>query len=284
MDIKYVCSSCFKIYAHATSLSRHVNIYHRNRRHTCSICQLGFKRVESLRTHERRIHGKTGDNPNPSNRQTTVTAPLNTAISEEVFQTPTFELTCTGNLSIHDRLGTNSIQPIEEKTYLQDPVEEDMDFLEDIFEGAQIFVDECAKEEQIRLNKDSLPQTQAILHNNWETPQCTRKRTNCTTTTNALFSLVTNYTNMLITTKENNTFCNLKGSEFISSIPNKTLYSENELQCSSLPQSAPLRHYRHLYRRGNSLKGPAIDCQTRNFFTYRVGLPNKNPLHSLTNR
>ena len=50
-----------------------------------------------------------------------------------------------------------------------------MDFLEDIIEGAQIFVDECAKEEQIRLNKDSLPQTQAILHNNWETPQSHEK-------------------------------------------------------------------------------------------------------------
>ena len=136
-------------------------------------CQLGFKRVESLRTHERRIHGKTGDYPDPTNRQET--APLNTAISKEVFQTPTFELTCTGNLSIHDRLGTNSVQPIEEKTYLHDPVEEDMDFLEDIIEGAQIFVDECAKEEQFRLNKDSLPQTQAILHNNWETPQSHEK-------------------------------------------------------------------------------------------------------------
>ena len=165
MDIKYVCSSCFKIYAHATSLRRHVNIYHKNRRHTCSICQLGFKRVESLRTHERPIHGKTGDYPNPTNRQTTVTAPLNTAISEEVFQTPTFELMCTGNLSIHDRLGTNTVQPIEEKTYFHDPVEED------IIEGAQIFLDE----EQIRLNKDSLPQTQAILHNNWETPQSHEK-------------------------------------------------------------------------------------------------------------
>ena len=175
MDIKYVCPSCFKTYAHATSLRRHVNIYHKNRRHTCSICQLGFKRVESLCTHERRIHGKTGDYPNPTNRQTTVTALLNTAISEEVFQTPTIELTCTGNLGIHDRLGTNSVQPIEEKTYLHDPVEEDMDFLEDIIEGAQIFVDECAKEEQIRLNKDSLPQTQAILHNNWETPQSHEK-------------------------------------------------------------------------------------------------------------
>ena len=152
-----------------------MNIYHKNRRHTCSICQLGFKRVESLRTHERRIHGKTGDYPNPTNRQTTVTAPLNTAISEEVFQTPTIKLTCTGNLGIHDRLRTNSVQPIEEKTYLHDPVEEDMDFLEDIIEGAQIFVDECAKEEQIRLNKDSPPQTQAILHNNWETPQSHEK-------------------------------------------------------------------------------------------------------------
>ena len=111
-------------------------------------------------------------------------------------------------------------------------------------------------------------------------PSRTRKRTNCTTTTNALFLLVTNYTNMLITTKENNTFCNLRGSEFISSISNKTLYSGNELQCSSLPQSAPPRHYRHLYRRGNRLKRPAIDCQTRNFFTYRVGLPNWDPLHS----
>ena len=111
-------------------------------------------------------------------------------------------------------------------------------------------------------------------------PSRTRKRTNCTTTTNALFLLVTNYTNMLITTKENNTFCNLRGSEFISSISNKTLYSENELQCSSLPQSAHPRHYRHLYRRGNPLKRPAIDCQTRNFFTYRVGLPNWDPLHS----
>ena len=89
-----------------------MNIYHKNRRHTCSICQLGFKRVESLSTHERRIHGKTGDYPNPTNRQTTVTAPLNTAISEEVFQTPTIELTCTGNLGIHDRLRTNSVQPI----------------------------------------------------------------------------------------------------------------------------------------------------------------------------
>ena len=175
MDIKHVCSSCFKTYAHATSLRRHVNIYLKNRRHTCSICQLGFKRVESPCTHERQIHGKTGDYPNPTNRQTTVTAPLNTAISEEVFQTPTIELTCTGNLGIHDRLRTNSVQPIEEKTYLHDPVEEDMDFLEDIIEGAQIFVDECAKEEQIRLNKDSLPQTQAILHNNWETPQSHEK-------------------------------------------------------------------------------------------------------------
>ena len=258
-----------------------MNIYHKNRRHTCSICQLGFKRVESLRTHERRIHRKTGDYPNPTNGQTTVTAPLNTAISEEVFQTPTFELTCTGNLSIHDGLGTNTVQPIEENTYLHDPIEEDMDFLEDIIEGAQIFMDECAKEEQIRLNKDSLPQTQAILHNNWETPQSHEKTDKLyTTTTNALFSLVTNYTNISITTKENNTFCNLRGSEFISSIPNKTLYSENKLQCSSLPQSAPPRHYRHLYRRGNRLKRPAIHCQTRNIFTYRVGLPNWDPLHS----
>ena len=245
-----------------------MNIYHKNRRHTCSICQLGFKRVESLRTHERRIHGKTGDYPNPTNRQTTVTAPLNTAISEEVFQTPTIELTCTGNLGIHDRLGTNSVQPIEEKTYLHEPVEEDMDFLEDIIE------------EQIRLNKDSLPQTWAILHNNWETPQSHEKTDKPYNHHNALFSLVTNYTNMSITTKENNTFCNLRGSEFIFSIPNKTLYSENELQCSSVPQSAPPCHYGHLYRRGNRLKRPAIDCQTRNFFTYRVGLPNWDPLHS----
>ena len=177
MDIKYVCSSCFKIYAHATSLRRNVNIYHKNRRHTCEKCQLAFKRVESLPTHERRLHGKTGDYPNPTNRQTT--APLNTAKTEEVFQTPTFELMCTGNLSIHDRRGTNTVQPIEEKTYLQDPVEEDMDFLEDIIEGAQFFVDECAKEcakeEQLWLNKDSLPQIQAILYNNWETPQSHEK-------------------------------------------------------------------------------------------------------------
>ena len=152
-----------------------MNIYHMNRRHTCSICQLGFKRLESLRTHKRRIHGKTGDYTNPTNRQTKVTASLNTAISEEVFQTPTIELTCTGNLGIHDILGTNSVQPIEEKTYLHDLVEEDMDFLEDIIEGAQIFVNECAKEEQIRLNKDSLPHTHAILHNNWETPQSHEK-------------------------------------------------------------------------------------------------------------
>ena len=210
-----------------------MNIYHKNRRHTCEKCQLGFKRVESLRTHERRIHGKTGDYPKPTNRQTTVTAPLNTAILEEVFQTPTFELTCTGNFSIHDRLRTNTVQPIEEKTYLHDPVEEDMDFLEDIIEGAQIFKDECAKEEQIRLNKDSLPPTQAVLHNNWETPRSHEKRTNCTTTTNALFSLVTY---MSITTKENNTFCNLRGSEFISSTANKTLYSEtsyNAVPCLS---------------------------------------------------
>ena len=203
--------------------------------------------MESLRTHERRIHGKTGDYPNPTNRQTTVTAPLNTAISEEVFQTPTIELTCTGNLGIHDRLGTNSVQPIEEKTYLHDPVEEDMDFLEDIIEGAQIFVDECAKEEQIRSIKTVYHRLMQSCTTTGKLPSRTRKRTNCTTTTNALFLLVTNYTNMLITTEENNKFCNLRGSEFISSISNKTLYSENELQCSSLPQSAPPRHYRHFY-------------------------------------
>ena len=139
--------------------------------------------MESLQTHERRIHRKTGDYPNPTNRQTT--AQLNTAISEEVFQTPTFELTCTGNSSIHDRRGTNTVQPIEEKTYLHDPVEEDMDFLEYIIEGAKIFVDKCAKEEQIWLNKDSLPQTQAIFNNNWETPQSHEKTDKLYTTTNA---------------------------------------------------------------------------------------------------
>ena len=224
-----------------------MNIYHKNRRHTCSICQLGFKRVESLRIHERRIHGKTGDYPNPTNRQTTVTAPLNTSISEEVFQTPTIKLTCTGNLGIHDRLGTNSIQPIEEKTYLHDPVEEDMDFLEDIIEGAQIFVDECAKEEPIQLNKDSLPQTHAILHNNWETPQSHEKTDKLYNHHKCLIFACYKLYKYVDHNKRNNTFCNLRGSEFISSISNKTLYSENELQCSSLPQSAPPRHYRHFY-------------------------------------
>ena len=56
-----------------------------------------------------------------------------------------------------------------------------MDFLEDIIEGARIFVEECAKEEQIWLNKVSLPQTQAILHN-WETHHSFEKWTKCTIT------------------------------------------------------------------------------------------------------
>ena len=155
-----------------------------------------------------------------------------------------------------------------------------MDFLEDIIEGAQIFVDECAKEEQIRLNKDILPQTQAILHHNWETPQSHEKRDKLYNHHKCLIFACYKLYKYVDHNKKNNTFCNLRGSEFISSIPNKTLYSENELQCSSLPQSAPPCHYRHLYRRGNRLKQPAIDCQTRNFFTYRVGLPNWDPLHS----
>ena len=104
----------------------------------------------------------TGDSPNLTNRQTT--ASLKKATSEEeVFQPPTLLLTCTGNFSILDTRGTNLVQPIKQTTYQLDPVEEDMDFLEDIIE---IFVDEGTKEEQIWLNKDSLPQTQAILHNN----------------------------------------------------------------------------------------------------------------------
>ena len=111
-----------------------------------------------------------------------------------------------------------------------------MDFLEDIIEGAQIFVDECAKEEQTGSIKTVYNRLKQSCTTTGKLPSRTRKWTNCTTTTNALFSLVTNYTNMSKTTKENNTFCNLRGSEFISFIPNKTLYSEmsyNAVPCLS---------------------------------------------------
>ena len=233
MDIKYVCSSCFKTYKHATSLRRHVNIYHKNQRHTCSICQLGFKRVESLGTHERRIHGKTGDYPNPTNRQTTVTAPLNTTISEEVFQTPTIELTCTGNLGIHDRLGTNSVQPIEEKNTYTIRWRRTWTFSRILLKVPKFSWTSVQKKSKFGSIKTVYHRLKLSCTTTGKLPSRTRKRTNCTTTTNALFLLVTNYTNMLITTKENNTSCNLRGSEFISSISNKTWYSENELQCSS---------------------------------------------------
>ena len=236
MDIKYVCSSCFKIYAHATSLRRHVNTYRKNRRHTCEKIQIGFKRVESLRTHKRLIHGKTGDYPKPTNRQTTVTAPLNTAILEKVFQTPTFELTCTGNLRIYDRLGTNTVQLIEEKNTYTTQFRRTWTFSRTLLKVIKFSWTSVPKKSKFGSIKTVYHRLKQSCTTTGKLPSCLRKRTNCTTTKNALFSLVTNYTNMSITTKENNTFSNLRGSEFISSIPNKTLYSEtsyNAVPCLS---------------------------------------------------
>ena len=213
-----------------------MNIYNKNRRHTYEKCQLGFKRVESLRTHERRIPGKTGDYPKPTNRQTTVTAPLNTAISEEVFQTPTFELTCTGNLSIHDRLRTNTVQPIEEKHTYTTRLRRTWTFSRTLLKVLKFSWTSVPKKSKFGSIKTVYHRHKQYCTTTGKLPYRTRKRTNCTTTTNALFSLVTNYTNMSITIKENNTFCNLRGSEFISSTENKTLYSEtsyNAVPCLS---------------------------------------------------
>ena len=54
--IKYLCGQCNSGYAHKSSLKKHINSAHNNRRYICSICQKEYIRKVYFIAHRSKFH------------------------------------------------------------------------------------------------------------------------------------------------------------------------------------------------------------------------------------
>ena len=94
MDMKHICSQCHRTYGHPSSLRRHVNSAHKNRRYQCKRCPCTYKRIENLKFYLRKH--EDGTNPvTPSTHGPSDTANEVGNTCMDLLSTPMSRDTCT---------------------------------------------------------------------------------------------------------------------------------------------------------------------------------------------